>query len=1287
VAQQPSTTFADATDGTDLIPGSQRGVTAISDALGAGAASVADTAAALARTATSLMWSGPAADAFSEHRRAVIEHTDRMDQAVDTVRTALDGHLDALTSAQGTAGDALDLWHTAEQQMRAAKQYDTPEAQQASNVEAVRAQAVAAAQATAKRARALLNQATHNLAESGDQAETRVRAALEGLRAAHLPTLDLDAATAAATPAAESAGAASTAAPMSPAWTPPGWSGPTATVAPPADNVHDSLSRIAQRVLGDANRWPEIYQLNVGQPVGPHAVLTDPSLIQPGWVLRLPSPTAITPPIAAPLPAQPALSPVIHHPISAPPHARTAGPGPVDGVPPLASSAPPPGAPGTPVPGGPSGPATPPPMSAVGPPDTTAPTTPDPTVPPGGSQAPMPPPATTQPHPGHTPATSLPPTRPGGGLTTASADRGVNAGDGLIVAGGVAAALLVGVGAVAGIRHLRGRTNGSSYDTSLPADVASHGAASNQQDHGAPVIRRLTAAIPPIGTGTPSHGNNGYGSTAPRPGFPSGPDSIWMDGTGPARLPFGQRDGKTVLFDVAATLGLGLAGPGALNTARALLLSALSTHPDARVVLSNYDRRRLLGDDHRPAGYPDTDSARPGVGAGSGPVAQPSTAGDRRVTVERNLDGLLNEVEADIMTRFRVLEESAGQASVPPLVVITTIPADARRLQMIADLGAGLGVVVIILGGWPAGITCYVTRDGRVTDARGPAAEAWDLDGLTLFSAGSRDTRELLNLLSTAPASKRPAGTRVRRGSVSVAATRRSDGDILGVRGSLPATMDRAQPDHGVSSADGRTPAATSAGRNQPTGGGSPIDAGVEHHGGHDAEATDADRLQGASVVDEDSEVARRLNPDAPRAASQPSGIARRLNLESDDAVTPVTSTNANITGSAGVQIGKDTTPDSDPDSPGSSTNGNGGTNGLEVFTAGDQVPHPRQAHRPQRPATSTTASRSTASGAASPQARQNPSATASHAATAVVSAGPVLELQILGSFRLRLRPDTDSERDPNREADLADITEALGPRPRELLTFIALHEDGVRRDEVVDALWPDTNPVRHTHPLNTATSRLRRALGRATANRVTDLIRHADHRLQLDDKLVTVDLWQFRAAWDAARHSTTDSERMSAYRAMTDAYHGSFGKDVDADWVATPRQSLHRAATDATRNLANLLVDVDPQQTLDLLDSARNWDPFNEHLYRDIMRLQAKLGQADAIRRTFDLLAARLAEINVKPTREARELAAGLEQRASRAGDLESTPSTRSTAARPPAAAPSWRRDHPADQRRPASP
>lgn len=53
--------------------------------------------------------------------------------------------------------------------------------------------------------------------------------------------------------------------------------GRTATVQP-----GDSLSAIAQRELGDASRWPEIFQLNQDVIGG------DPGQIQPGMVLRLP---------------------------------------------------------------------------------------------------------------------------------------------------------------------------------------------------------------------------------------------------------------------------------------------------------------------------------------------------------------------------------------------------------------------------------------------------------------------------------------------------------------------------------------------------------------------------------------------------------------------------------------------------------------------------------------------------------------------------------------------------------------------------------------------------------------------------------------------------------------------------------------------------------------------------------------------------------------------------------------------------------------------------------------
>lgn len=44
----------------------------------------------------------------------------------------------------------------------------------------------------------------------------------------------------------------------------------------------DSLSKIAQELLGDASRWPEIYAANRDK-------IEDPNLIYPGQELRIPS--------------------------------------------------------------------------------------------------------------------------------------------------------------------------------------------------------------------------------------------------------------------------------------------------------------------------------------------------------------------------------------------------------------------------------------------------------------------------------------------------------------------------------------------------------------------------------------------------------------------------------------------------------------------------------------------------------------------------------------------------------------------------------------------------------------------------------------------------------------------------------------------------------------------------------------------------------------------------------------------------------------------------------------
>ncbi len=298
--------------------------------------------------------------------------------------------------------------------------------------------------------------------------------------------------------------------------------------------------------------------------------------------------------------------------------------------------------------------------------------------------------------------------------------------------------------------------------------------------------------------------------------------------------------------------------------------------------------------------------------------------------------------------------------------------------------------------------------------------------------------------------------------------------------------------------------------------------------------------------------------------------------------------------------------------------------------------------------------------GAAAPNARgaldllPSVAATSTVASEAVHDAGPAatepphdpagdldvharVRLRVLGPVQLTWRttaqpdPDDDGQRvRPPTKTET--VTVSLGPRQRELLLALALHPDGIARDLLADMLWPDTPPGRPFNALHTTLNRLRRNLAAATGGALTELTRTDGDRYQLDPQVVASDYQQLQAALAERRAATDDEPREQACRAILAAYTGELGEGASPDWAETPREAVRRDVLDAAVTLARYAATTDPQEALDVLETARSLDPYNEQLYRDIMRLQHRLGRVSSIGHTLALLTTRLTEIDQTP-------------------------------------------------------
>ncbi|MGK4593962.1 BTAD domain-containing putative transcriptional regulator [Amycolatopsis sp. w19] len=271
--------------------------------------------------------------------------------------------------------------------------------------------------------------------------------------------------------------------------------------------------------------------------------------------------------------------------------------------------------------------------------------------------------------------------------------------------------------------------------------------------------------------------------------------------------------------------------------------------------------------------------------------------------------------------------------------------------------------------------------------------------------------------------------------------------------------------------------------------------------------------------------------------------------------------------------------------------------------------------------------------GPEAPQATTQRDVGTAETSTADRSPDRPLRLQVVGRLRLnRTGPEP------------YDLVAALAPRQREILVFLALHREGGRRETLSAALWPDAPADRPYNTFHATLSQLRRSLRRATENDALDIITTQDGHYALNEQLVAVDLWQLHDALTASRTSAP-ADAAEALNSAIALYRGDLAEGITADWIDGPREALRRDVLDAFSTLIRATRRDAPEQSLALLEQARRLDPYNEAIYRDLMRTQARLGQYDSIPRTLRLLTTVLSELGEHPARDTVTLAAALQQ------------------------------------------
>ena len=211
--------------------------------------------------------------------------------------------------------------------------------------------------------------------------------------------------------------------------------------------------------------------------------------------------------------------------------------------------------------------------------------------------------------------------------------------------------------------------------------------------------------------------------------------------------------------------------------------------------------------------------------------------------------------------------------------------------------------------------------------------------------------------------------------------------------------------------------------------------------------------------------------------------------------------------------------------------------------------------------------------------------------------------------------------------------------RTRELLVFLLVHPEGVTKEQVGLAFWPEASAAQLRNSFHVTLHRLRRAL------RDPAWVQLDGPRYRVDPAVVReFDVADFERDVAAARTALDRGEpnAAAALERALDRYRGDFLDGEPAgDWHLEHRARLQRLYVDALMALGARHMDADrPARAAEAYRRVLARDDLHEDATRALMHAHARLGEPAAAVRLYRRFADRLrAELDAEPGRETVEL------------------------------------------------